>query len=184
MRANLQVRTLKPDKEYIIPFVGLNFGDNQFEYVINKKFFDEYEYSLVKEGDVKVYLTFNKQENLFVLDFHLEGTIEVMCDRCLAPYPQNVNVREQQIVKLSDSDFDDSGEVIVIGRSSYEFDVAPLIYEYINLQVPIITACDGKQSFCDQTMLDKLNKLRTDEERSEDKPTDPRWDALKNFGDN
>ncbi|POY35856.1 hypothetical protein C3K47_13990 [Solitalea longa] len=175
---------MKPNKAYIIPFVGLKLGNNEFEYSIDKKFFDEFEYSLVKNGDVKVHLTFNKQETMFILDFFIKGTIEVACDRCLAPYPHDIEVNERQIVKLSDSDINEEGEIIVISRAAYEYDVAPLIYEYINLQVPIITACDGQQSFCDQEMISKLNELRTEETESDEKPIDPRWDALKNFGEN
>lgn len=174
---------MKANREYIIPFVGLKLGNNEFDYSIDKKFFDEYEYSLVKNGDLKVHLTFNKHETMFVLDFTIKGTIEVTCDRCLAPFPQEIETTEQQIIKISDAEFeDDNGDIILISRGAYEFDVAPLIYEYINLQAPIITTCDGKQSYCDQAMLDKLNKLRVEDD-SEDK-TDPRWDALKNFGDN
>ncbi|MCO4293591.1 DUF177 domain-containing protein [Solitalea sp. MAHUQ-68] len=175
---------MKPNKEYIIPFVGLKLGINEFEYSIDKKFFDEFEYSLVKNGDVKVHLTFNKQETMFMLDFVLKGTIEVSCDRCLAPYPQDIETSERQIFKISDSEINDEGEIIVISRAAYELDVAPLIYEYINLQVPIITNCDGEKSYCDQEMLDKLKALRTEDEESDEKPSDPRWDALKNFRDN
>jgi len=179
------IRTLKPNKEYIIPFVGLTTGQHLFEYSVDEKFFSEYEYSLVKRGDLKVHLQLNKQENMLVLDFDIEGTIQASCDRCLSEYPLPVAVKEQQIYKITDGAADDTGEIILLNRSAYEIDVAPLVYEFINLQVPIISACDEKGSYCDEDMLAKLDKMSAgDEAGASEEIVDPRWAALKKLKDN
>jgi uncharacterized protein len=54
-----------------------------------------------------------------------------------------------------------------------------LIYEYINVALPLTTVCDdeGNTPYCDKEMLESLNKLSVNNE--EDERVDPRWEALK-----
>ncbi|WP_142600916.1 YceD family protein [Solitalea koreensis] len=177
---------MKANKEYIIPFIGLTTGEHVFEYSVDEKFFNEYEYSLVKRGNLKVHLQLNKQENMLVLDFHIEGIIQASCDRCLSEYPLPVEVNEQQIYKITDGQPDDSGEIIMLNRSAYEIDIAPLVYEFVNLQVPIISVCDEKGSYCDEEMLATLKKMNAEQEENagEEEIVDPRWAALKKLKEN
>jgi len=48
-------------KQYRIPFSGLNAGKHNFEFDINKKFFDCYEHSIVKDGNLKAEVELQKQ---------------------------------------------------------------------------------------------------------------------------
>ena len=179
MRANCC--SLKSLKNYSIPYTGLALGKHTFEYDIKDAFFDEFEYSLVKKADMKCRVDLEKQETMMILDFHITGTIDATCDRCLAQYPQVVDIKEQQIAKFSDEEVAEDDEIISLGKSEHEIVLAGLIYEYINVAVPFILVCDneGNTKYCDKDMLAELSKLKENNEQTES--IDPRWDALKKF---
>ena len=170
---------MKSLRSYAIPFTGLKLGKHQFEFDVTDSFFDEFDYSLVKKGNLKCVVDLEKQETLIILNFHITGHIDLNCDRCLAPYPQFMDIKEQQIAKFSEEEIDEDEEIITLGKSDHEINIAPLIYEYINVSVPFIATCgdEGNTEYCDKEMLDSLNKLSVNNEQTE--TVDPRWEALK-----
>lgn len=176
MRANC--RSLKSLKTYSIPFTGLKPGKHHFDYVVTNEFFDQFEYSLVKKADLQCKVELEKQETMIILHFHINGTIGMNCDKCLAEFPQQLDIREQQIAKFSEEGIDDE-EIITLTKNDHEINIAGLIYEYVNVAAPFIAVCsdEGNTSYCDKEMIDRLNEL-SDNSAQDDK-ADPRWDALK-----
>ncbi|WP_461448666.1 YceD family protein [Mucilaginibacter sp.] len=173
---------MKSLRIYTIPFTGLKLGKHQFEFDVTDSFFDEFDYSLVKKGNLKCVVELEKQETLIILNFHITGYIDLNCDRCLAPYPQLLDIKEQQIAKFSEEEIDEDEEIITLGKSDHEINIAPLIYEYINVSVPFIATCgdEGNTEYCDKEMLDSLEKLAANNNNEqEDEIADPRWEALK-----
>jgi uncharacterized protein len=170
---------LKSLKTYSIPFTGLKLGKHFFDYVISNDFFDEFEYSLVKKADLQCKVELDKQETMLILSFHIVGTISMTCDKCLAEYPQPVDVHEQQIAKFSEEAVDEDQEIITLTKNDHEINVAGLIYEYVNVAAPFIAVCndEGNNPYCDKEMIDRLNKLAGSSGQEE--KTDPRWDVLK-----
>lgn len=182
MRANY--RSLKTLKTYSIPFKGLKLGKHQFDFEITDAFFDEFEYSLVKKGNLNCIVELEKQETLMILNFQIDGLVNRSCDRCLSQFPETVDLQERQIVKFADEakPEDADNEIMVLSRQDFEIDLSGLIYEFINLAMPMISVCkdEGSTPFCDQEMLDKLKKFSISEEE-ENTDTDPRWNVLKNI---
>ena len=169
-------------KQYRIPFTGLSLGAHDFEFDIDKSFFDCYEYSIVKDGNLKAFVNLLKQENMMVLQFHITGTVMLTCDVCLSPFPAKTDIRERLIVKFTDEDAAESTEeIIVLARHEHELDIAGLLYEYINVAIPHYSKCSeqGNDITCDETVLAKLSDLAPTHQEKEKKQSDPRWDALK-----
>jgi len=174
---------LKPLKQFSIPFTGLKIGKHQFEFEIDNSFFDAFEYSLVKKGDLKVALEMDKQETMLILQFHIFGTIGLDCDKCLSDFDAPLDVKERQIVKFAEDDLEsDDLEIIMLNRNESEIDVSTMIYEFITVSVPYIKICEenGTGVQCDQEMIERLNKLSISNQAEEEKTVDdPRWEALK-----
>ncbi|GAA4329821.1 DUF177 domain-containing protein [Mucilaginibacter gynuensis] len=170
---------MKSLRKYSIPFTGLALGKHRFEFDITDSFFDEFEYSLVKKGNLKCVVELEKQETMLILDFHITGTVNMNCDRCLSEYLQPVDIEEQQIAKFTEEEIDGDDDIITLGKNDHEISIAALVYEYINVSVPFIAACsnEGNGRDCDKVMLESLEKLSANDEQ--DETTDPRWDALK-----
>jgi uncharacterized protein len=161
--------SLKSLRNYSIPFTGLALGKHHFEFDVKDDFFNEFDYSLVKKADLKCQVEMEKQETMLILDFHITGTIDATCDRCLSQYPQVIDVYEQQIAKFSDEEIDEDDEIIALGKSEHEIMLAGLIYECINVAVPFVATCgsEGETPYCDKEMLDKLNNLAANNEQDE-----------------
>jgi uncharacterized protein len=178
---------LKSLQQYHIPYTGLKPGKHSFEFEVNDKFFDEFEYSLVKNGELSVKLVMDKQETMLILNFHITGNISRTCDLCLAAFPLTIEINERQLVKFSnDSNLEDNTEeIIVLNKNEHEIDVSTLIYEYINLAVPYINRCEdeGNTEWCDKEMIEKLKSLSVVKEEENDL-ADPRWEALKKIKKN
>lgn len=157
---------------------------HHFDFLVDDAFFDEFEYSIVKRGQLKVGLEMDKQETMIILQFHIVGEIKLGCDVCLADYPYQVDIQERQIAKFtSEEDLeDDTEEIMVVSKNATEINVSTLIYEYINLAVPYISRCadEGNTEWCDQEMIKKLEQL-SGKAPEENEIADPRWEALKNI---
>jgi uncharacterized protein len=159
---------------YKIAFIGLKKGIHQFEYQIDKGFFEGLDYSLIKSGDLTVNVSLNKQDALMVLDFEIKGTIDLPCDRCLETVHESVEGANRIIVKYGEYSIEESEEIIVLGKDEGELNIEPYIYEFINLLVPMKVV--HEEGDCDPQTLAALKKLET-----KNSGVDPRWDALKNL---
>ncbi len=168
---------MKHSKEYSIPFKGLKLGAHQFKYLIEKKFFDAYQYDDFLDSNVEVTLNFVKKNTLFELQFIATGTVLVNCDVSGEEFNQPINGDLNLIVKFGDEFNNDNEEILIIPHNEYELDVSQYIYELIVLSVPIKRihpqVLDGTLK---SKALDKLEKMQN---KAENKQIDPRWDKLK-----
>ena len=169
----------KPLREFVIPFTGLKLGKHVYDFEVNDTFFQEFEYSEIEKGDVTVVLTLEKKETLLILYVTFSGTVEVMCDRCTAPFDYQVEGENRQYVKFQAEPTDESEEITVLEERAYEIDVSHLLYEFICIALPSRRVHpEGK---CDATMsaqLEEYLEYEPEDEEDED-PIDPRWAALK-----
>lgn len=172
-------------KQYRIPFTSLKNGEHLFDFEITDRFFDEFEYSIVKHANLKLDLTLEKRDTMMVLNFKFDGHISLDCNLCLNEYPSKTEILERLIVKFHEEDLNDSTEeIMVLSKGDYEVDIAPWIYEYINLAIPINNRCEdpGNLSYCDENMINQVKALQVTDEKKQQ--NDPRWDILKNIKNN
>ena len=174
---------MKPLKQFSIPFTGLKIGKHQFDFEIDNSFFDAYEYSLVKQGELKVDVELDKQETMLILRIHIAGTIKLDCDKCLSEFDAPINVTERQIVKFAEDDLEsDDLEIIMLNKKESTIDIADILYEFITVSVPYIKICEqnGNGVQCDKEMIERLENLSNPSQQEEKTISDdPRWDALK-----
>lgn len=172
--------------QYRIPFTGLKPGQHAFEFEIDKSFFDAFEYSIVKDGHLKVSVLLDKQETMMITNIHVDGTIVLTCDVCLNQFDSPCNIQERLIVKFDEQDdvSESTDEILVLKKSEHTLDLTHVIYEYINLSVPSYARCEeqGINATCDPAMIHKLENLSNQE--TDLNQVDPRWDILKNIKNN
>jgi len=171
---------LNPLKQFSLPFTGLKLGIHQFEYELDDTFFNAFEYSLIKSGNLKVDLELEKQETMMLLKFKVIGTVNLDCDKCLSEFPLPINLYERQIVKFAEAELEsDDDEIISLSRKETSIDISGPLYEMINVAVPYIKNCEQADKDCDQEMIDRLEKLSIDKQHEENEEnSDPRWEAL------
>ncbi|MFA9389404.1 MAG: DUF177 domain-containing protein [Prolixibacteraceae bacterium] len=175
--------------KYEIAFKGLKEGKHEYEFDIDERFFEKFENNEVTKGDLKAEVTLNKQSNLMIIDMYVSGTVELLCDRCLEYYPQEVENESKIYIKFGDENEEMSDEVLVITFDQNQINVAQYLYELIILGLPIKHVHPDDQSgksTCDPEMLEKLKEYlveEVDEEEQEDL-VDERWSELKKLLDN
>lgn len=174
---------MKANKDFLIPFVGLKQGKHQFEFEINKSFFDDFGFDEFNGVNIKVDLVLEKKSTMLELSFKHKGTVNVPCDLSNEDFDLPVKGKLSLIVKFGDEYNDDSDEMLILPHGEYQVDVAQYIYELIVLSVPSKRIHPGiKDGTLGTEILDKLNELapKEKEKKEEQKEnTDPRWDELK-----
>ena len=174
---------MKPLKEFTIPFVGLKVGKHHFDYQIDKKFFEHFEYDDFNDVNVKAALLFEKKTTLLELHFEISGIVNVNCDLTNEPYDQSVEGKFKLVVKFGDDYNDEFEDILIVPHGEYEINVAQYIYELIILSMPAKRIHPGvEDGTLDSEILKKLEELspkglEEKEETSED--IDPRWNTLK-----
>jgi uncharacterized metal-binding protein YceD (DUF177 family) len=163
-----------PD-QYQIAFTGLNPGTHIFDFKIGDTFFEQVKDAEITGGKVLVVVTMAREERMMDLHLAIEGKVRVTCDRCNEQMDQEIKGNERLIIKLGDHYYEESEDVQVIPDTAHQFDLAPFIYEYIHLLLPIRRVHpEDKEgnSQCDPEIIKKLQELR------ESHIPDPRWEAL------
>ena len=180
----------------------MNVNLQEYEYLLENKFFADIDGDEVQRGKVNARLTVKKLSMMYELNFEMEGTIVIPCDRCLDDMNLPVKSSNRLVVKFGKEYAEESDEIIVIPEEEGIINLAWFLYEFIILTIPIKHVhLPGK---CNKTMTSKLKKhtpksaddedsmdfddettgiVITDDEQ-DDSATDPRWDALKSLKDN
>ncbi len=174
---------MKDLKQFNIPFVGLKEGSHEFQYQIDKKFFEAFQFDEFEDAAINVTVTLVKKSTLLELQFDATGTVTVPCDITSELYDQPVKGSFPLIVKFGTEFDDENEEILVLPYEHYQVNVAQYIYELIVLSVPSKRIHPKVQ---DGTMesetLKKLKQLEVKKESTVDKSaTDPRWDKLKDL---
>jgi uncharacterized metal-binding protein YceD (DUF177 family) len=166
----------------------------EYQYQLDNLFFAELDAPEVQKGKVDVTLKVRKTSGVYQLDFHTEGHVVVICDRCLDEMEQPIETDDRLRVKLG-AEYSEDDDMVVVPEEDGYINVAWFIYEFIALSIPMKHVhAPGK---CNKEMVDKLSKhLRTvkdeedddfeDMEGAEEEPReiDPRWNELKKILDN
>ncbi len=164
---------------YLIPFVGLSIGRHEFKFEADRQFFSCFESSEIHEGNVTITVYLDKKSTHLELDFHLEGTVKVMCDRCIEMFDQPVESEDRLIVKFGTEEFENTDEILVLPHGAHEVSIAQPVYEFINLAVPPRRV--HPEGGCNPEILKHLEKYKSDADDDDDFSGDPRWDALKDI---
>ena len=162
-------------RNFDIHFVGLKNSTYTYEYEIGASFFKMYEVSSISESDLKVKLEFQKKDSFFILNFQVDGTVNLPCDRCCEQFDYELITDFEIIVKFDEVEegMENEGDVIFISRSDTSLNVADIIYDYILVNIPIQVIHPNDEhgnSTCNPEILKKLipnQKIEDD--------IDPRW---------
>jgi uncharacterized metal-binding protein YceD (DUF177 family) len=168
---------------YTIPIGGLKAGHHNFTFKIGNTFFDLFEESEIKEGELFAVIVIEKSPSHIDLDVKISGKVRICCDRCLEMFDHPVECENRLLVNFGEEKDESDPEIITLPRDENELDLKQFLYEYICLALPIqrIHPDNEKgESTCDPSMLQKLKEYLVEEEVK----SDPRWDELKKLINN
>jgi uncharacterized metal-binding protein YceD (DUF177 family) len=176
---------MKRLNEFLIAFIGLKLGKHQFEYQINKTFFDHFEYDDFENCEIKVKLVLEKKSTHLELNLKHKGTVFVPCDVTGEMFDLPIKSSIRVIVQFGEAFNNDNDELLILPHGEFQVDVSQYIYEMIVVSIPLKRVHPGiKDGTLVSPILDKLKKLTIKETKKEEtkaENTDPRWDKLKNL---
>jgi uncharacterized protein len=180
---------LSNSERLIIPYKGLEYGKHELEFNVGDIFFQSLDYSEFDHGKVTIYVGLEKKPTHLVLQIEIEGTVEVICDRCLDKFNIEVEYSGDLFIKFSgnlESDDQSNEELLVLSPDDFEVDLTHYLYESICLGIPYTRVhpsnAKGK-SLCNKEML-KVIKEHSGGKVQDIDETDPRWEKLRNLNNN
>ena len=163
-------------RDFFIQFEGLKETVHHFDFEVDDSFFSAFEGSLIEQGRLQVSLELDKKSTMMELLFHISGNVTRECDLCGDPLAVPIDSKEKLIVKYGEEGDEAGDELAFVAPSAYEFDVAPYIYEFIVLAMPVKNV--HPEGECNPEAIELLKKLN---EKREEDDIDPRWSKLKQF---
>jgi len=160
-----------------IPIRGITEGHHTFKFEIGKQFFDLFEESEIKEGDLIAVTETEKTTSHIDLDIKISGNVRICCDRCLEMFDHPVECENRLLLKFGHELDDSDPEIVTLPRDEHELDLKQYFYEFIYLSLPIqrIHPNDAKGiSTCNAEMIQKLKEHLVKEENK----NDSRWEEL------
>jgi uncharacterized metal-binding protein YceD (DUF177 family) len=173
---------MKSTNEYLIPFIGLKIGKHHFEYTIEKKFFDEFNFDEFENCSVNVNVVLEKKATMLEVSFTHKGTVNVPCDLTGEQFDLPIKGKIKLVVQFGEEFNNDNDELLILPHGEHQIDLAQYIYEMIVLSIPPKRVHPGVIDGTLQTdALKKLNELQVKDEEiiKKDEEIDPRWDELK-----
>lgn len=181
-------------REFEIGWFGMALGLHTFEYEINDRIISEMGYEKDDSYDALnaiVRLKFDKKSSFFVLNFDIDGTVTLPCDRCGTTFDLKLWDEFQLIIKLTGeqqndthSEDSDEGDIVFIPRSETVINVFEWVYEFVMLSIPIqhVHPNDAKgNSNCDPKALALLNSLLvTDVNTTQEEQDEAEREAQRN----
>ena len=165
--------------DFKIKLGAINGGENHFIFEIKDQFFEEFTLSDVECANVKATAVLDKDGDRLGLKITIDGEInKLLCDICTDEISVGITAETKLIIKTTDDDLVSTDEIFYVKKSENAIDLKQLIFELIILNLPKKRQHplneDGS-SRCNKEMIDLVNKYKITEEKS----SDPRWDALK-----
>lgn len=154
--------------------MGLKSGEHKFQYKLDGKFFDKFEFSQIASCEIDAGVTLEKQASMMLLHFELKGTVQLTCDRCGDEITQPIEYRQDLVVKFGEETSEGADELLILGPREHEIDLSQYLYEYAHLAIPV-RHVHSNIADCNQQSLQVLEKYKTEEDG------DSKWASLKDL---
>ena len=125
----LDFARMSEQNHYIIDLSRLPIGTHVFDIQLDNEFFAGLEKSEILSGEVVAKATLNLREEDYQLNMAVQGTVFVVCDRCLDPMPLEID-DEQEIY----SEDEPNGQMINDKMVNLQW----LAYEIVSINIPIV----------------------------------------------
>jgi|TARA_B110000444_G_scaffold238417_1_gene252002 uncharacterized metal-binding protein YceD (DUF177 family) len=166
---------------FVINFASLKKGNHIFNFNIDIKFFESFDYFDFKSVDLKTTLELEKQETMLGLLFKTSGHIIVPCDLSLENFKMPFLSNLSLAVKFGKTFSEESDEILILPHGSHQIDISQYIFEMVVLSIPIKKVHPGiKNGTLNSDILIKLNSLKPKEKKTQSE-NDSRWDKLKDL---
>lgn len=156
-------------REFDIAFVGLKPGAHEFNYEVDDKFFVDFKEMEFTNCQASVKLTLQKNTSFMMLKFEIDGSVNVICDRCgnslIMDLWDEFNLVVKQVENPEEmNQSEEDPDIFYISRTESHLHLANWIYEFVILSIPTQRMCSEEEiggPQCNKEVLAMLKKMRT-----------------------
>ena len=124
--------------DFLMPLSGLAPGRTSFRWHVGKAFFGEFDNTDILDADIYVEVSAGKDGKDIYLDLHLEGTVTVICDRCLSEVELPVEAAPRFVVRFDPSAPEMEGDrEVLVSEDPAVVDLRQVVYDYVYMSLPI-----------------------------------------------
>ncbi|WP_297337833.1 DUF177 domain-containing protein [Algoriphagus sp.] len=175
-----------------IEVIKFTEGIHEIDFQVDDAFLGQFEENeIAQKGNLTARVKMNKGANLIEMEFHINGTVRLTCDRSLEEFDFPLDTREEILFKYGSEEKEIDENIIMITRDTPKVNVAQLIYEFILLAIPAKRIHPDYRNELDEHEDAEGIFIYLDSEDSEEEdkttnnePVDPRWEKLKNLKKN
>ncbi|GAH53885.1 unnamed protein product [marine sediment metagenome] len=131
-------------------------GKHEFNFKLDFRFFEYFENSEIKEGNLSGKVTVNKKPPVIELHFNIQGEVNITCDRCLECFNFPVQYTGTVFAKFGESSEELTDDMIFLSTEDHEINISQIFYDFICLSLPYKRIHpNGKngKSLCNKEML-------------------------------
>ena len=175
--------TVKKDPQYDLAIAKLAPKTHHFAFELGQAFFEQFDQQLIQNGQLHADVDLTKTELLLTLDFHITGTVRLICDRSLEDFDQPIDVHHQLRVRFGDQNLELDDDVLQITPDTQTLPIAQHLFDYIGLAIPMKKLHPRFQNEPDDNPDADAKLIFTTRQADDDdeEESDPRWDALRNL---
>jgi uncharacterized metal-binding protein YceD (DUF177 family) len=156
-------------REFDIAFVGLKPGAHEFNYEVDDKFFVDFKEMEFTNCQAAVKLTLQKNTSFMMLKFEIDGSVNVICDRCGNSLVMDLWDEFNLVVKQVENpeemnQNEEDPDIFYISRTESHLHLADWIYEFVILSIPSQRMCSEEEMGgpqCNKEVLAMLKKMRS-----------------------
>jgi uncharacterized metal-binding protein YceD (DUF177 family) len=156
-------------REFDIAFVGLKPGAHEFNYEVDDKFFADFKEMEFTNCQASVKLTLQKNTSFMMLKFEIDGSVNVICDRCGNSLVMDLWDEFNLVVKQVENpeemnQNEEDPDIFYISRTESHLHLADWIYEFVILSIPSQRMCSEEEMGgpqCNKEVLAMLKKMRS-----------------------
>ena len=167
--------------DYKITLEGITNGKHSFSFEIKDPFFESFTFSDVKHAEIIATALLDKDGSKLILKLILDGKInKLLCDICAEEISVNIVSETNVIIKKTDKNLTSTDDIFYIKYGENSIDLKQLIFELIIVSLPKKQQHplnEKGELTCNKEMINLIEKYTVKQEKS----SDPRWDALKDF---
>ena len=124
--------------DFLMPLSGLAPGRTSFLWHMGKAFFGEFGNTDILDADISVEANVEKEGKDIYLDLRLDGTVKVICDRCLSEVVLPVEAAPRFVIRFDPSAPEMEGErEVLVADDAAEMDLHQVVYDYVYMSLPI-----------------------------------------------
>lgn len=167
-------------EHFSLKIKDLKNGEQRFIYSVDDSFFVLFDDAAISSGKLDIELLLLRNGRLIDAIFDINGYFKTTCDRCTADIQMPIDATFEAILKIVDEATDDDLDTYFIHSADLEYNLAPLVYEAIVINMPMINTLVGCESLtpkpCDNKTLEAMEY--EEDESADNKGT---WDILKDL---